>query len=215
MKNMKMVSISLIVLIALFISAIYFYKNSQTTKVNNTLSKASDIFKRDYSVNFGDNKKNITVVEFIDPECLPCKQFYPIVNSMYKEYYDDISLVIKYLPNHRNSEFVVKILEASRYQNKYKEVLGVVFDKQDDWSGQGQAKADLLWNFLKIVEGLDIQKLKTDINNPKIQEIIEQDKADARALGVRGTPTVFVNSKRLETLSSNALMDLVENEIYK
>ena len=214
MKNMKMVSITISVLLAVFIGGIYLFENNKSSKINNTNS-SSDIYKRDYSVNFGENKKNITVVEFIDPECAPCKQFYPIVNAMYKEYYDEISLVIKYLPNHRNSSFVVKILEASRYQNKYKEVLDVVFDKQDDWSGQGQEKADSLWKFLRVVDGLDIKKLKTDMNNPKIQEIIDQDKKDARVLGVRGTPTVFVNSKRLSGLSYPKLMDLVENEIYK
>ena len=34
-------------------------------------------------------------------------------------------------------------------------------------------------------------------------------------MSVRGTPTIFVNDKRLEILSQKDLFDLVENEIYK
>ena len=41
------------------------------------------------------------------------------------------------------------------------------------------------------------------------------DSQDARTLGVRGTPTIFVNGKRLSVLSYTTLIELVESEIYK
>ena len=50
---------------------------------------------------------------------------------------------------------------------------------------------------------------------PKIEEIIDNDAKDARILSVKGTPTVFVNEKKLERLSQKDLFDLVESEIYK
>ena len=53
------------------------------------------------------------------------------------------------------------------------------------------------------------------MNNPKYDEIINTDTSDARKLGVRGTPTIFVNGVELKTLSTKALFDLVEAEIYK
>jgi protein-disulfide isomerase len=45
--------------------------------------------------------------------------------------------------------------------------------------------------------------------------MMDIDSSDARELNVRGTPTIFVNEKRLSVLSEKNLFDLVEAEIYK
>ena len=213
MKNKKLVGISLVILVVLFMSLAYFYKSSQ--EVSTAPKDVSSSFERDYSISFGENKKNIIVVEFLDPECESCAIFHPIVKKVFKEYYTDIKLVVKYVPNHKNSKFAIKILEASREQNKYNEVLNVIFEKQSLWAQHNNEKPELLWTFLAEVEDLDIEKLKVDMNNPKIDKIIESDAKDANALGVKGTPTIFVNEKKLNTLSQKELFDLVETEIYK
>jgi protein-disulfide isomerase len=213
MQNKKLVGISLVILVVLFMSLAYFYKSSQ--EVSTAPKDVSSSFVRDYSMSFGENKKNIIVVEFLDPECESCAIFHPIVKKVFKEYYTDIKLVVKYVPNHKNSKFAIKILEASREQNKYNEVLNVIFEKQSLWAAHNNEKPELLWTFLAEVEDLDIEKLKVDMNDPKIDKIIESDAKDANALGVKGTPTIFVNEKKLNTLSQKELFDLVETEIYK
>lgn len=215
MKNIKTILMSIFILFILFQGAVYFYQKNESKKIENVTSKNDTIFQREYSITFGANEKNVTVVEFIDPECYPCKQFYPMINKMFNKYNKDIALVIKYLPNHRNSEEIIKILEASRFQNKYKEVLAVLFDKQDLWSAFNYENPNLKWNFLKTIKDLNIEKLKIDMNDTKIQAIINQDNMDARVLGVRGTPAVFVNGKRLAVLSLEELMALVESEVNK
>ena len=104
---------------------------------------------------------------------------------------------------------------CSRQQNKYEEVLSVIFEKQPIWAQHNNEKPELLWTYLEQIEGLNIDKLKEDMKNPKIDEIIKIDRQDATALNVKGTPTIFVNEKRLERLSQKDLFDLVESEIYK
>ena len=215
MQNKKLVLGTLVVLVLLFVGFGYFYKNNEKKQEEvATLSKSSSLV-RDHSIKFGDNKKNISVVEFLDPECESCALFHPIMRKVYKEYHEDIQLVVRYIPNHKNSRFAVKILEASRVQNKYEEVLSVIFEKQPLWAQHNNEKPELLWEFLTVIPNLDIAKLKNDMNNPKYDEIINTDTSDARKLGVRGTPTIFVNGVELKTLSTKALFDLVEAEIYK
>ena len=119
------------------------------------------------------------------------------------------------MTNHKNSKFAIRILEASRVQNKYAEVLSVIFEKQPIWAEHNNEKPELLWEFLAQIPELDINKLKEDSKNQKIDEIMDMDMADARELNVRGTPTIFVNEKRLSVLSQKDLFDLVEAEIYK
>lgn len=94
-------------------------------------------------------------------------------------------------------------------------MLNVIFEKQPLWAQHNNEKPELLWQFLAEVPELDINKLKEDFNNPKIDKIIDIDAKDARELGVRGTPSFFVNGKRLSALSEKDLFDLVESEIYK
>ena len=214
MENKKLVGISLFVLVVLFMSSAYFYKSSQN-QVSTITYDVSPSLIRDYSMSFGENKKNIIVVEFLDPECESCAIFHPIVKKVLKEYYSDIKLVVKYIPNHKNSKFAIKILEASREQNKYNEVLNVIFEKQPLWAAHNNEKPELLWTFLEQIEDLNIDKLKEDMNNPKIEQIIQSDTKDATSLGIKGTPTIFVNEKKLDTLSQKELLDLVETEIYK
>lgn len=215
MQNKNLVIITSFLLVILFIGLAYFYKNSQNNKEALFISSKEVSLEKEHSISFGENKKNIVVVEFLDPECESCAVFHTIIKKVYKEYYSDIKLVIRYLPNHKNSKFAVKILEASREQNKYNEVLNIIFEKQPFWAAHNNEKPELLWTYLAQIEGLDIEKLKIDMNNPEIDEIINTDIKDARALNIKGTPTLFVNEKKLEILSQKDLLDLIEAEIYK
>ena len=215
MQNKKLVLSSILVLVLIFLGLGYFYKNSEVKKEELQTKSNSNSLIRDHSITFGDNKKNISVVEFLDPECESCALFHPIMRKLYKEYHEDIQLVIRYVPNHKNSRFAVKILEASRVQNKYEEVLSVIFEKQALWAQHNNEKPELLWEFLAVIPDLDINKLKEDSKNPQIDKIMDIDKEDANQLNVRGTPTIFVNEKRLSVLSQKDLFDLVESEIYK
>ncbi|APW65446.1 MULTISPECIES: DsbA family protein [Arcobacteraceae] len=216
MKNKKIVVISLLVLVIAFIAGTYLYKSNETKKVQNvTTSEDGAPYIRAHSPKFGDNKKNVVVVEFLDPECEACAAFHPIMKRMYKENYEDISLVIRYLPNHRNSRFVVKLLEASRLQNKYNEALDVVFSTQDKWANHNNPQPGLLWTYIAKIEGIDIKKVEEDVKNSNFDEMMDIDSNDGRTLGVRGTPTIFVNGKKLAVLSYSTLIELVESEIYK
>ena len=215
MQNKKLVLGTLVVLVLLFVGFGYFYKNNEKKQEEvATLSKSSSLV-RDHSIKLGDNKKNFSVVEFLDPECESCALFHPIMRKVYKEYHEDIQLVVRYIPNHKNSRFAVKILEASRVQNKYEEVLSVIFEKQPLWAEHNNEKPELLWEFLSVIPELDINKLKEDSKDPQIDKIMDIDTQDANQLNVRGTPTIFVNEKRLSVLSQKDLFDLVEAEIYK
>jgi len=216
MKNKKIVVITLLVLVVGFIFATYVFKSNESNKVSNLAnSKSESALVREHSPTFGDNKKGVVVVEFIDPQCLPCGAFHPIMKKMYKDNYEDISLVIRYLPNHRHSRFAVKLLEASRLQGKYTEALDAVLLNQDKWAEVNNPKPELLWTFISRIDGIDIEKIKVDIKKPIFDEMMDVDANDSRTLGVRGTPTVFVNGKKLEVLSSRTLNELVESEIYK
>lgn len=215
MKNKKLVVFSIIFLIGAFFLASFAFKQNETSSLENLSNKQGAPFIREYSPMFGSKDKKVTIVEFLDPQCGACKSFHGAIKKVYSDYESDVRLVIRYLDNHKNSAYAIKILEASRLQGKFKETLDVIFYYQDRWAEHNNPKPMLLWDYLPQVSGLDIKKLKTDVQNIDISSVLATDRADAKTLGVMGTPEFFVNGKKLMRLSYTELDDLVISQIYK
>ena len=75
-------------------------------------------------------------------------------------------------------------------------------------------------NDLKIKEiaqnlGLNGEEFEKMMKNPKILAKIQQDILDGRQAGVTGTPTVFVNGRRLRDWSPNGLQMLIDKALEK
>jgi len=215
MKNKKLVLFTLTLLVIGFIIAIGMYQSSVDQKNQGLVSsKDGSPFIRAHSPSFGENKNQVVITEFLDPECESCGAFHPIIKEVFNDYQAETKLVIRYLDNHGNSKFAIRLLEAARMQNKYKEALDVMFETQNQWAIHNHPKPALLWTLLPKA-GLDMKKLKEDFENNDIDEMLSLDRKDANTLGVRGTPTFYVNGRELRVLSHKALQDLVESEIYK
>ncbi|NLM99387.1 MAG: thioredoxin domain-containing protein, partial [Campylobacteraceae bacterium] len=71
-----------------------------------------------------------------------------------------------------------------------------------------------VWPILEYV-GIDIVALKEQMKDPKIEELIEKDIEDAKALGATKTPSFFVNGKPLESFGYEQLVKLIESELKK
>jgi protein-disulfide isomerase len=123
-----------------------------------------------------------------------------------------IKVVVRYAPFHAGSDQVVRILEAAGKQGKYWETLELVFRSQELWAINHQAQPERLWPILPQA-GLDVERLQADMNDPAITRILEQDLADAKALGVQKTPGFFVNGKPLVNFGYQQLQTLVESEV--
>ena len=132
------------------------------------------------------------IVEFFDPGCETCRAFAEPVKGFLSAHPGKIRLVKRYAPFHQGSDKVVQILEAARLQGKYWETLDVMFERQPIWASHHDPQPEAIWQFLPSVDGLDVDRLRKDMNDPKVIEIVKQDIADARALSVRKTPSFFV-----------------------
>jgi len=215
MKNKKVVLYSIVLLVVGFIAVAMFYQQSIDAKTEKLAAKSSGApFVRDHSPSFGKNENKVTIVEFIDPECEACRAFHPAIKKVFNEYKDETRLVIRYLDNHKNSKFAIRLLEAARKQNKYEEALEIMFKYQSQWAQHNNPKPQLLWDILPQA-GLDMKKLREDFDSNYIDGMLNLDRSDATKLGVRGTPTFYVNGKALKKLSYQSLLDLVESEMYK
>ncbi|MCP4671449.1 MAG: thioredoxin domain-containing protein, partial [Desulfobacula sp.] len=201
-----------LVLIGLFAATSFYYKGQQTRMYDFMAQNNASTFVRDNSQTLGSEDAKVFLVEFMDPACETCAAFSPFVKQMMKANLGKIKLVIRYAPFHDGAEYFVKILEAAKKQGKYWETLDVMFKSQPYWASHHNPQPQKIWQFLPKA-GLDIKKIKEDMNDPAIAKLIEQDLADAKTLNVRKTPGFFVNGKPLETFGYKQLHQLIQSEI--
>lgn len=214
MMNSKktLLLLSLAILALSFTLGVLLYKKSQKEEVQANTQNNADVLVRDYSVKLGATNPKVVLVEFLDPECESCREFYPMVKMLMNEFDGKIQLVVRYAPFHPNAGMMVKILEAARLQNKYWEALEVLFRYQPQWGGHHNPRPELVWTYLPEA-GVNIEQIKGDMNSPEIQKILEQDMADVKTLGIRYTPSFFVNGKPLEDFGFEPLKAMIQSEL--
>jgi len=95
---------------------------------------------------------------------------------------------------------------AAGKQGKFWEYHDKVFENYNKLSGE------ILEQFAKDL-GLDMDLFKKERGNPEIAALINRDLREGSRIGVRGTPTIFVNGKRLGQRSIEAFSVAIENEL--
>lgn len=172
------------------------------------------LLSRAYAPTAGPAEAKVHIVEFLDPACETCASFYPFVKRMSAANPGRIRVSIRYAPFHKNSDQVVKILEATRKQGKYWEALEALLASQQRWSPNHSPQIDLVWRQLEGL-GLDLERVRQDADASDIARTVGQDVADAKALNVTQTPEYFVNGKPMPSFGYDQLAELVKEALAK
>jgi protein-disulfide isomerase len=133
----------------------------------------------------GSDKPKITIVEFFDYNCPHCKTMHSILEKLIAEN-QDIKLVYKELPVLGEPSLLAsRAALAAQLQNKYNEF------HQKLMTSPGPLTDQIVLQIAKD-SALDLEKLKNDMNSPKIIQELQANQKLAVALGMRGTPTFVI-----------------------
>jgi len=212
MKQKTLVLVSAVVLLLVFVAGALFYKNQQERKAIEKAAANRAILVRMHSPALGKADAPVVIVEFFDPACETCREFYPLVKQLMAGHPDTIRLVLRYAPFHRGSDKVVALLEAARRQGKFWPALEALFANQGDWVRNHAAAPERALKVLAGI-GLDMEQLAFDVTAPEIATVITQDLADAKTLNVTMTPEYFVNGKPLPSFGFAQLKALIEQAL--
>ena len=219
-------AIGLVVLIVVGMGAFFYNRSAQnvvrpTPSTNSTSTGSMEQLVRPDSPTLGPADAKVTLVEFYDPECEACAAFHPIVKKILKDYEGRIRLVARYMPLHPNSLSAASLTEAAGEQGKYWQAQELLFEKQPEWGqkhGPAAASApppniNVLFQRYAEELGLDLAKANAAVRENRYGAKIDRDKKDGQALGVRQTPTFFVNGRKLMTFSEAALRQMIDAEL--
>ncbi len=195
---------------------------STTTGVNPEPLANPEFLVREDSPTLGPADAKVTIVEFLDPECESCAIFHPVIKKAVKDNEGKVRLVVRYMPLHPNSLAAATFLEAAGEQGKYWQAQDFLLAKQPEWGTRHGHGADIVQPdakalFKKYVAdlGLDAAKMEAAFAQNKFAQKVERDQKDGEALGVRQTPTIFVNGRKLHTLDDMALRAMIVDELKK
>jgi protein-disulfide isomerase len=142
----------------------------------------------------GNPKAAVTLVEFTDYQCPVCAQAQPVLERLVSEYGDRVRFVVRDFPLtsiHADAEKAAEAAEAAREQGKYWDFTAILF------RNQSQLKPEMLKQYAGVL-GLDRAKFDAALDSGKFADKVERDINDGQKVGVNGTPTFFVNGRRVE-----------------
>ena len=158
----------------------------------------------------GPENAPVVIVEFSDFECPYCSTVSPMFEEVLTRYPKEVKVVFKQFPlaMHKQAQSAALASLAAHRQGKFWAYHDLLFENQKSLS---EAK------YMELAKklGLDLDKFNKDYKAAANQQALQRDMADAQLAGVRGTPTIFVNGRRLKERNIKELQQLISLELGK
>ena len=200
------------VLVIAFLAATLLYESDDTQSLQSEAAARQAALASEHSPTFGDPGAKVHIVEFLDPACGTCALFFPMVKQWMAQVPGEIHLSVRHVAFHSGSDYAVRILEASRKQDKYWQTLEALLASQSQWVQNHIVQPDKIGLAIARV-GLNMEQLTADMNTVQVMQRIEQDKKDSIFLNVSATPEYFVNGRSLPSFGQQQLADLIREEL--
>jgi protein-disulfide isomerase len=151
----------------------------------------------------GSSEPLVTIVEWADFECPFCGVAQPMLNQVVQRHADKVRLVFKHYPlsMHPNAEAASRAAVAAGMQGKFWELHGVFFQNQEALDEPS------LERFAKQA-GLDVGQFNADRKSEAVADRVAADRKQADSLGLKGTPTIYINGRAFDLEKFDLAEDL-------
>jgi protein-disulfide isomerase len=153
----------------------------------------------------GEAKAAVTLVEFTDFQCPSCGELQPVLDKLVQEYSGRVRLVVRDYPlaRHENAFKAAEAAEAAREQGKYWEYTARLF------RNQSALTVDKLKQYASELK-LDQTKFDAALDGGRFKNQVQRDLLDGKKVGVKGTPSLFLNGKPVYDRSYEGLKHTID-----
>jgi protein-disulfide isomerase len=135
----------------------------------------------------GNPAGDVTLVEFFDYRCPYCKKAAPVVDQLLKED-GRIRRVMKEFPIlGPESVFASRAALAAKMQDRYEPMHRALI------GAKGALDQDMVFRLAKEA-GVDVARLKRDMNAPEVEDALRRNRELASALEITGTPAFIIGN---------------------
>lgn len=163
----------------------------------------------------GAENGKVVLVEYLDFECEACGAYYPILKQIEEEFGDRVTFVARYFPlqSHKNGLPAALAVEAASRQGKFWEMHDLLFERQKEW-GEKQVVTPAVFEAYAQELGLNMAQFKLDVASASVKERVDRNLNQAMELKLQGTPTFFLQGKKIANPSSpEAFRTLIQAEL--
>ncbi len=174
----------------------YFYRIKRSANATPKISK-TETEKSGESVHvLGPADAAVTLEEFGDFQCPPCGKLSEPINQLQKQY--NLRVIYREfpLPNHAHAQEAAFAAEAAAQQGRFWQMHDLLYREQAVWSNSTDARA--LFNAYAGMLQLDLDRFRKDMDSSEVQRQVDLDQHRGAAIGVKNTPTIFLNNEALQ-----------------
>jgi len=154
------------------------------------LKAYTDLLQSPLTPSSGGTGKDVTIIEFFDYQCAPCRASYPELQQV-RATEPGVRYIFGQLPIYgSHSIMAARAAIAAHRQGLFKEFHHALMTTD---SG-----LDMKVIFATAEKaGLDVEKLQADMRDPLVHQYLEEVRALAEALDVTGTPSFIIGDAKL------------------
>jgi protein-disulfide isomerase len=140
----------------------------------------------------------VTLEEFADFQCPPCSSFASFGEELLKQYDSRLRIVFRNFPlaPHEHAREAALAAEAAGLQGQFWEMHDVLYREQAVWSKAPSAR-ELFESYAGTI-GLNVDQFRKDMDSERVRERVDSDHARGDSLGVKSTPTLYINNQPVE-----------------
>ncbi|QEC43380.1 DsbA family protein [Pseudobacter ginsenosidimutans] len=143
----------------------------------------------------GDAHAELVLVEYGDYQCPHCGIAHPFIKKLLKEFKGRLQFVFRNFPlqeSHPMAMMAAMAAEAAGRQDKFWEMHDIIFEHQRTLD------PDSILGFAAKLK-LNEKQFAHDIRDKELYQRVEDDFESGLRSGVNGTPTFFLNGKKVDS----------------
>jgi protein-disulfide isomerase len=171
--------------------------------------KQAEIAKND-APSFGPENAKVTIVEFSDFQCPFCSRGANAVTELKKKYAGKIRVVFRQFPLsfHDKAHVAAEAAMFAHSKGKFWEMHDKMFANQNALDRANLEK------YAKEV-GLNVDELKKALDDKAFAPKVDEDMKMGTGIGVQGTPSLYMNGKKVQNATDVESMSKMVDEALK
>jgi len=191
------------------------YRAKRPTTLKISEEKGAEQEKQRSTHARGPAQAPVTLEEFGDFQCPPCGKIAGPLLQIEKDYGPKLRVIFRNFPfpNHQHALEAAYTAEAAGLQGRYWEMHDLLYREQSNWSNAPDVK-QLFVSYAKML-GLKMDRFETDIAGPAVKARVTADQERGKSLGVKATPSIFINNQGVppKSLNPTALRAAIEEAL--
>ena len=170
-----------------------FYRTKRAANPQLKIAKETSEKTNESAHVLGPADAPLTLEEFGDFQCPPCGKLSQPINDLQKKY--NLRVIYRQfpLPMHAHAKEAACAAEAAGRQGRFWQMHDLLYREQPVWSNSTDART--LFNAYAGMLQLDLDRFKRDMDSSDVQQQVELDQKRGALIGVRTTPTIFLNNQ--------------------